>query len=104
MKVIKRPLTPAKVIRTGPEGPAPQRKRGNPPPEKEKSVTLRLPPNHMAMVAEDMEALEADRSECIRRAIRLQHQALSGWSSSLTIKHSDGRTVTIHIMSEGAVV
>lgn len=66
-----------------------------------KSVTTRMPPDHLEMLDECVTVYESDRTEVIKRAIRLLNTALCAHNSSLTVIDGAGKTKEIHLVIDG---
>ncbi|MET4190661.1 Arc/MetJ-type ribon-helix-helix transcriptional regulator [Bradyrhizobium sp. JR3.12] len=70
-------------------------------PSKTKSLTVRMPANHQAMLDECMERWECDKSEAVKRAIRLAHSVLSSKEARLTTVDATGDTATTILIKNG---
>ncbi len=80
--------------------PAP--KAAAPEPErKPKSITIRMPDNHTTMLEEVMGRLECDKSEAVKRGIRLSHNVFTAKEAKLTITGDDGQTTTTILVKNG---
>lgn len=77
-----------------------------PPPADErtaKSVTVRLPPSHLEKLEALQTRLECDRSEVIKRAIRLAYAAFTPDEASLVTTENGDKTVQPLVL-RGSVV
>ena len=99
-KIATKPVVPAKVMTTAPEAPR-RRKQGSVDGQ---TVTVRMPPNHMEMITAAMEITETDRSELIKRAVRLLHTALQSHDAELILRDRSGKQSILPIMSGGVPV
>ena len=86
----------AKEKKANPIMEEPSRETGDP-----KTVSVRLPPSHFAMLEDIKSVAECDKSEAIKKSLRLMANALSAHSSVLTLTDSNGNETTIPIMVRG---
>jgi len=99
---ITKPVVPATTAPTTHAPRSPQKRGGG--TVEGKTITVRMPPNHMQMIEQNMASLECDRSECLKRAIRLQNTALSSWSATLILRNERGEQTTIPVVNDGVPV
>lgn len=59
-------------------------------PRAVKSVTIRMPPNTLGMLDAAVQAYDSDRTEVIKRAIRLLNACLSGYNTVVVITDKAG--------------
>jgi hypothetical protein len=83
----------AKIMAADPTPPADK----TPP----KSITVRMPANHTLMLEEVMGIIEADKSETIKRAIRLMHSVMTGHNVEMVMVDKDGRKTVTQIIKNG---
>lgn len=79
-------------VQTSPE-PKAEKSKG-------KSVTVRMPDNHIEMLEHCNNVLDCGNSETIKRAVRLLHSALSATDAELIVR-SGAATETIPLMRKG---
>lgn len=69
---------------------------------KEKAVSIRLTSKHKTYLDEIMEILDCDRSEAMRRAIRIFRLGLNGYNAVLVVKDQSGEDISvIPVMTNG---
>jgi len=66
-----------------------------------KSLSIRMPAKTFAMVDRAVAMYESDRTEVIKRAVRLLNACLSGHNSCILITDRDGVTKEITMMIKG---
>lgn len=66
-----------------------------------KTVTVRMQSSHLDMLEEIQSIAECDRSEAIKRAVRLLHTALSGHDAHLIVSDAAGAKQTVPLMNKG---
>lgn len=72
------------------------------PEAKEKAMSVRLSATHKRYLDQIMETLDCDRSEAVRRAIRLLRLGLDGHNSMLTVKDRQDEVISsVPVMSNG---
>jgi hypothetical protein len=69
-----------------------------------KSLTVRMPANHQAMLEACMAAWECDKSEAVKRMVRLANSILSAKDAKLITVDASGATATIPLVKNGVPV
>jgi hypothetical protein len=101
--VTQRPAAGAKRLTVSNVGtPAPyDRKLPDVTNKNDKAISIRLSGQHREYLTESMKVLDSDRSEAMRRAIRLLRLALSGHNAVLTVTDRNGKVNTYNVMKDG---
>jgi len=70
-------------------------------PRTVKSVTVRMPPNTLAMLDAAVASYDSDRTEVIKRALRLLNACLSGHNASIVLTDRSGKERSITMVIDG---
>lgn len=70
-------------------------------PKSVKSITIRMPPNTLGMLDSAVSMYDSDRTDVMKRAVRLLAHCLSGHNSVIVITDKAGKSKEINIVIDG---
>jgi len=102
---IRRPLPVARPVASVSTAVAGRNPINDQPAVKEegetKTVSVRFPPSHHALLEEVKAIAECDKSEAVKRGLRLLHNALTSRDAMLHLTDGNGNKTVIPIMRNG---
>jgi len=86
------------LLKSGRGAPRGPRKQLNGPA---KSITVRMPPTTLGHLEDAVRQYESDRTEVLKRAVRLIHHCLSGHNAKIVIADKEGSEREIAMVIDG---
>lgn len=70
-------------------------------PKAVRSITIRMPPTTLGMLDNAVAMYDSDRTDVMKRAVRLLAHCLSGHNSAIVITDRAGKTKEINMVIDG---
>lgn len=107
-KPVAKPELSRPPVRPAPKPVAPAKATAKPAKENgeraTKSLSIRMPPDTLEMLDNAVASYESDRTEVVKRAIRLLSTVLSGHNACVTVTDADGNKKDINLVIDGVPV